>query len=478
MAEHVVVVGAGPVGLWLAAELRLAGVGVTVLERRPDRDRHSKALTIHPRTIEVLDSRGLADAVLREGTRVPSGHFAVLDSRLDFATLDTPYPFTLALLQARTEELLEEHARALGADLHRGVDVTGLVIGEDSVLVQVAGGEPIEAGWVVGCDGVRSTVRAAAGIAFDGSPATCFGWLADVELATPPDPPIVSAWGTDGQLLGVPLPGGTYRLVGIARDDVRTDRPGELTLDEVRARTTAVLGRDLGAHAPVWLSRFGNAARQAQRYRAGRVLLAGDAAHQHMPAGGVGMNVGIQDAMNLGWKLAATVRGTAGPGLLDTYHAERHPVGRDLLRSTQAQTALMTGFSPDGRQLRALVSELIAQVPGLATNLAERLSGLGVRYPAPEGAHPLVGARVPDLPLTGGGGVFAALRAGGFLLLDVAGGVPDHGALPVRRVEPLERRPDWSEVGAVLVRPDGHVGWAGEASDAPDAAAAAVGGTA
>ncbi|MCO1660602.1 FAD-dependent monooxygenase [Pseudonocardia humida] len=465
----VVVIGAGPVGLWLAAELRVAGAAVTVLEERTERDPHSKALTVHPRTIEVLDSRGAADVLLREGMRVPSGHFAVLDSRLDFAALDTPYPFTLALLQGRTEELLEEHARDLGADVRRGVRVTDLEVGEDAVVVRTADGGSRAAARVVGCDGVRSTVRAAAGIGFPGTEQTCVGWLADVRLAERPDPPVFSSWGAGGQLLGVPLPDGHHRLVGIAPDDVRRDRPDELTLDEVRAKTTAVAGRDWGAHSPAWLSRFGNAARQAERYRAGRVLLAGDAAHQHMPAGGVGMNVGIQDAMNLGWKLGAVVGGTAPEELLDTYHAERWPVGRDLLRSTQAQTALMTDFSPDGRELRALLTELIREDPGLATGLAERLSGLRVRYPAPPDAHPLVGARVPDLALTGGDRVLAALRSGGFRLLDLTGEVRDGRGHPVRRVESTGGRPEWTGVEAVLVRPDGHVAWAGAASEVPAA---------
>jgi 2-polyprenyl-6-methoxyphenol hydroxylase-like FAD-dependent oxidoreductase len=470
--SQVIVVGAGPVGLWLAAELRLGGVDVTVFEERAERNPNSKALTIHPRTIELFDSRGIASPVLAEGMRVDSGHFAVLDSRLDFSELDTPYPFTVALPQARTEEILEEYARALGVDLHRGVRVSGLEVREDGVEVRTEDGRQVTAAWVVGCDGVRSTVRTAAGIDFPGSPSTCLGWLADVRLSERPDPPIISAWGTEGQLLGVPLPGGPYRLVGIGPEDVRTDWPGDLTLDEVRAKTTAIVGRDWGMHSPIWLSRFGNAARQAERYQAGRVLLAGDAAHQHMPAGGVGMNVGIQDAANLGWKLAATARGTAPEGLLESYHVERHHVGGELLRGTQAQTALMTNFSPDGRQLRALMSELIAEVPALATNLARRLSGLRVRYPAPRGAHPLVGERVPDLPLTEDGRVFAALRPGGFVLLDFAGAVRAQG-VPLHRVASTRGRPEWANVEAALVRPDGHVAWAGDAAGVPAALRAA-----
>ncbi|GAA0239136.1 FAD-dependent monooxygenase [Cryptosporangium japonicum] len=438
MDAQVAIVGAGPVGLWLAAELRLAGVSVTVFETRLEPDPHSKALTIHPRTIEILACRGLAEPLLAEGVRIPSGHFAVLDERLDFSVLDTPYPFTLAVPQARTEELLEQHARAAGADIRRGRRVTAVRAGTGSVEVTTEDGTTLEAAWLVGCDGVRSLVRESVGIPYVGTPSTVFGWLADVTLAEPPETPIFSYYTEHGQVMGVPLPGGIHRLVGIDAGDTGA----ELTLDDVRARVTAVAGTDWGLHTPVWLSKFGNAARQAERYRTGRVLLAGDAAHQHMPAGGVGMNVGIQDAANLGWKLAAVVQGRAGDELLDSYHDERHPVGRDLLRSTQAQTALMSNFSPAGRELRALLGELIGEQPQLARSLAERLSGLAVRYPAPVGAHPLVGTRASDRPLRDGGSLFTALRSGRPVLVDVGG-------------------------ESALVRPDGYVAWVGASTERP-----------
>ena len=321
MEQQVLVVGAGPVGLWLAAELRLAGVSVTVVEQRLERDPNSKALTIHPRTIEVLACRGVQEPFLAEGLRIPSGHFAVLDNRLDFRLLDTTFPFTLALLQARTEELLEDHARAMGAVIRRGHRVVGVTQTAGSVVVRVEGPHGryrTDADFVVGCDGTRSTVRAAAGIGFPGTDATVLGWLGDVVLTDPPEQPIFSSWSVRGQILGVPLPGGVHRLVGISPDDVRTDWPGELTLDELRTKVRAIAGTDYGMHSPTWLSRFGDASRLAERYRDGRVLLAGDAAHQHMPAGGVGLNVGVQDAMNLGWKLAGTVHGWAPPDLLDS----------------------------------------------------------------------------------------------------------------------------------------------------------------
>jgi 2-polyprenyl-6-methoxyphenol hydroxylase-like FAD-dependent oxidoreductase len=410
----VVIVGAGPTGLWLAGELRLGGASVTVLERRAERDRHSKALTVHPRTLEILDSRGLADRFLAEGLRVPNGHFASLPDRMDFSVLDTPFPYTLILVQARTEELLEERAMALGATVRRGVRVTGLAPG-GGVLLET--GETVDGRYVVGCDGTRSTVRDAAGIDFPGTDATTWGWLADVVLDAPPTGGVLTLTGPRGGLMVVPMPGGLHRLVGADADLAGT---GEPTLPEVRATVTRIAGTDFGLRDPDWLSRFGNATRQAARYRAGNVLVAGDAAHMHFPAGGVGMNVGIADAHNLGWKLAAVAGGRAPDALLDTYHDERHPVGADLLAHTRAQTALMTAYSPDGQALRGVLSELIATAPDFSRRLAERLSGLAVSYGT--------GPRVPDQPLPDGGTLFTRLRAGA------------HVATP-----------------SGLVRPDGHL---------------------
>ncbi|MFI6040346.1 FAD-dependent monooxygenase [Nocardia sp. NPDC051321] len=412
----VVVVGAGPTGLWLAGELRLGGATVTVLEARQTREPNSKALTIHPRTIEIFDCRGIAEPFLTEGIRIPNGHFAGLPQRMDFSVLDTPFPFTLALVQARTEELLEERARRLGATIRRDCRVTGLT--DDGV--ELSGGEVVAARYVVGCDGTRSTVRTAAGIGFPGTETTTWGWLGDVVLDDPPPPGFAGVTGTDGGLMIAPLPGGMHRLVGGDPATNRPEWPGDLTLDELRANVQRIAGTDFGMRDPVWLSRFGDAARQADTYRAGTVLLAGDAAHMHFPAGGVGMNVGIQDAHNLGWKLAAVATGNAEQALLDTYHAERHPVGTALLEHTRAQTALITAYSPQGQALRALLSDLIATTPDMSRQLAERLSGLDVTY--------ATGKRVPDLSFPDGSTLFELLRTG-------------------RHVE--------THVG--LVRPDGHL---------------------
>ncbi|MET9224295.1 FAD-dependent monooxygenase [Lentzea sp. NPDC003310] len=407
----VVIVGAGPTGLWLAGELRLGGASVAVLETRRERDPNSKALTIHPRTIEIFDCRGVAEPFLREGLRIPNGHFGGLADRMDFSVLDTPYPFTLALPQARTEELLEERAVEMGATVRRGCRVTGLV----PEGVSLEGGEVVAARYVAGCDGTRSTVREAAGIEFAGTDATTWGWLGDVVLDDPPPRGFSSVTGPSGGLMVVPLPGGVHRIVGGDPATNGAEWPGELTLEELRASVTAIAGTDFGLRDPRWLSRFGNATRQAVAYRSGNVLLAGDAAHMHFPTGGVGMNVGIQDAHNLGWKLAAVAAGRSDSALLDTYHAERHPVGADLLRHTRAQTALMTGYSPEGQALRAVVSGLIASAPDMSKVLAERLSGLDVAY--------ATGRRVPD-----DGTLFARLRTGGHV-----------------------------QTPAGLVRPDGHL---------------------
>jgi 2-polyprenyl-6-methoxyphenol hydroxylase-like FAD-dependent oxidoreductase len=482
MDHQVVIAGAGPVGLWLAAELRLGGISVAVLEPRLERDPHSKALTIHPRTLEVLASRGVHRPFLDEGMQIPSGHFALLDNRMDFRLLETDFQFTLALPQARTEELLEIHALASGASVFRGHRVAGHSEDVDSVTVRVEGPDgdyDLRAEFLVGCDGTRGTVRSSAGIGFPGTETTVLGWLGDVVLDDPPASQVFSTAGPEGIVMVVPLPGGIHRLVGQDPGDVRTDWPADLTLDDLRAKVAAIAGTDFGMRDPAWLSRFGNASRQAEAYRKGRVLLAGDAAHQHMPTGGVGLNVGVQDAMNLGWKLAATVNGWAPDGLLDTYHDERHPVGADLLESTRAQTALVAAFTPDGQQLRRLMSTLIAERPDFARGLAERLSGLFVSYPPTDpAAHRLTGRRAANLTFAGSARtLFDLLNDGHYVLLDLR--ADDSTPLPSEPGSPVVARrgrltgapADWLPVRAALIRPDGHIGWASEETDDPRLAA-------
>jgi 2-polyprenyl-6-methoxyphenol hydroxylase-like FAD-dependent oxidoreductase len=471
MNHQVVVAGAGPVGLWLAGELRRAGVTVAVIEPRAERDPRSRALTVHPRTIETFASRGVHQPFVSEGIPLAGGHFGALGSRLDFRRLPSPFPYTLALPQERTEALLEGQALDLGADLLRGHEVTGFTEHPDHITVRIAGPHgpsTLRAAYLVGCDGARSTVRAAAGIGWPGTPSTVLGWLGDVVLDQPPAPGY-SCFGPAGTLMAVPLPGGIHRLVGITPRDLTTTWPGDLTLDELRENVITIAGTDFGMRDPVWLSRYGNATRLADQYRKGRVFLAGDAAHQHFPAGGVGMNVGIQDAANLAWKLAATLDGRAPDGLLDTYHAERHPVGADLTATSRAQVALMTAFTPEGRDLRGLLARLITTLPDLNDRLAAEVGCLAVAYPpATPGAHPLTGTRAPDLAL-GGTGLFALLRVDRHLLLDLTGSGRLAGyarpGLHVHAATPYRPPAEFTDVRAVLVRPDGHIAWASAEHD-------------
>ncbi|WP_443094084.1 FAD-dependent monooxygenase [Nannocystis punicea] len=480
MEIEVVVVGAGPVGLMLAAELALAGVRVRVFEQRARRTEQSRALTLHPRSLELLDQRGIVDRFVRRGVPIPSAHFAGLDTRLDFSRLPTRHPYTLFLPQVHTEELLEARARELGVELAREHAFVGLTQTDDAVVVRVQapGGElEVRARHVVGCDGAGSAVRRAIGVDFPGSATTRTAILGDVTLADPPPGP-VSRTNAQGLLLLVPLGDGGHRIVVV--DPTRTQVPlaEPVTLDELRSATRRILGADLGMHSPRWLSRFGDATRLAERYRVGRVFLAGDAAHMHFPAGGQGLNVGLQDASNLGWKLAAAVRGWAPRWLLDSYHDERRPIGEALARNTTAQGKLMD-VSPEGLALRELFDELLAVAP-VQRKLAGLISAIDVAYPAADAAHPLVGRRVPDLDLNTERGpqrLYESLHAGRFVLIDRLADRELHDAwAPWRdRVElvPASFATDQEEVEGVtrlLIRPDGHVAWTGD--DAPSLRAA------
>ena len=468
MNTQVVIAGAGPVGLFLAGELRLAGISVLVLDPLAERSPHSKGLIVHPRTVEVLASRGLREPFLAEGITMPSGHFAALPDRLDYRALDTDFPFVLSVPQARTEELLWDNASRLGVELRRGHRVTGFDEREQEIAVAIEGPDgpyQVHADYLVGCDGASSTVRNAAGIDYPGTASSVLNWLGDVSLDNPPDPVPYAAFNDRGHVMLVRMPGGAFRFVGGTPAGNTTQRPGEFTFEQFRAEVVSITGTDFGMHSPSWLSQFGNASRVAASYVKGRVVLAGDAAHQHMPAGGVGLNLGVQDAMNLGWKLGAVLNGWAPEGLLAGYHDERHPVAEAILEITQAQTALFSNYSPDGLRLRAVLSSAIGTVPEFNFTLAQRMSGLGIHYaPTDPRAHPLTGRRVPNL----GGVVFDALAAGRYLLLDLTGsiGAVEHPWL-ITRSGPIGELPqDWTGVEAALVRPDGYLAWAGAARDA------------
>jgi 2-polyprenyl-6-methoxyphenol hydroxylase-like FAD-dependent oxidoreductase len=397
----VVVVGAGPAGLWTASELRLAGLDVAVLEQRETPTHLSRALTIHGRTIELLAMRGIADRFLAEGRPIPTGHYAALDTPLDFSGFDTRYPFTLFLPQSRTEALLEGHARDLGVDVRRGYRVEEVSGDKENgyclTTRHATGDDVFAARAVVGADARRSIVRESAGIAFEGYPSTRSIMMGDVRMARLEGPPVQRVSNARGGVMIVPVgPDGLIRVIVVDPAHLTVPLSEPLTLRELSAAANAILETDLGMHDPAWLTRFGDETRLAARYRQGNILVVGDAAHVHAPMGGQGMNVGMQDAMNLGWKLAAVLKGEAPDLLLDSYDAERRPVGQQLARNTEGQVALATGFDPAHLALRAEMSDLLTH-SDVNRRLAGTLSGFDLRY-AP---GPLLGGdeRVADVEL-------------------------------------------------------------------------------
>ncbi|MGO1052536.1 FAD-dependent monooxygenase [Crossiella sp. CA198] len=467
MDVDVVVAGAGPTGLMLAGELALAGVRVLVLERREAPQRDSRALSLHPRSVELMDLRGIAEGFLARGQPVPGWHFAGLPTGLNFADLDSPHPYSLFLAQSHTEELLAARTAELGVRPRRGHAVTGLRQDVDSVEVEVRGPDGdylVRAGFVVGCDGGRSVVRQAGGIGFPGSDSTFSAMLGDFAVA---GPAAVRRAGEHG-VLAAPLGDGVTRFVLPDAERMRVPVSEPVTEAEFLAALRRATGSTLGVARPRWLSRFGNATRLADRYRHGRVLVAGDAAHIHFPAAGQGLNVGLQDAMNLGWKLAAEIKGWAPAGLLDSYHAERHPVGQRVVDNTMAQTLLLElMLMPEYRRpvaaLRAVLDDLLG-IEEVNLRLAGGISALDTRYGT--AAEPLVGARMPDVVVGEGRRVYELVRDGRFVLLDFAGDGEVAGwADRVRgvRARMPAGHPALAGVRAVLVRPDGHVAWVSRA---------------
>ena len=470
LAEHaVVIVGAGPTGLMLAAELSLAGVDVAIVERRTSQHVDgSRSGGLHARTIEVLDQRGVAERFLAEGTPMQVAGFAWVP--LDISDFPTRHNYGLALWQSRFEEILAAWVDELGVPLHRGREMTALAQDEGGVDVRLSDGDWVRAAYVVGCDGGRSLVRKAAGIDFTGWDPTTSTLIAEVEMTEEPEP------GARLDDKGVhalgPIDGGRVRVV-IREEEV--GRAGEPTLEQLSETLMKVRGTDYGVHSPTWISRFTDMTRQAASYRQGRVLLAGDAAHVHYPVGGQGLNIGVQDAVNLGWKLAQVVKGRSGETLLDTYHAERHPVGARVLQNTMAQTALLRS-DPRTDALRNMVSDLL-RLDEPRKRFAAMISGLDVHYDLGDG-HPLLGRRMPDLDVVTGTGpsrVYTWLHTARAVLLDFGSSARFDVAAWGDRVQLVEAEyagswelPVLGEVAApvaVLIRPDGHVAWVGQGSD-------------
>jgi 2-polyprenyl-6-methoxyphenol hydroxylase-like FAD-dependent oxidoreductase len=479
--EHAVVIaGGGPTGLMLAGELALAGVDAVIVERRPNQDLPgSRAGGLQSRTIEVLDQRGIADRFLAEGQIAQVAGFGMI--RLDIGDFPTRHPYGLGLWQKHIERILAGWVTELGVAIHYGRELTGFTQDDAGVVMALSDGRRVRAQYLVGCDGGRSLVRKTAGIAFPGWDATTSALLAEVEMTEEPElgvrrtPSGTHALGkveyevVDGKV--VYQPGGSVGVM-LTEPEVGTREP---TLDDLRDGLVAVYGTDYGLRSAAWISRFTDVTRQAAAYRSGRVLLAGDAAHVHWPVGGQGLNTGVQDAVNLGWKLAQVVTGISPESLLDTYRAERHPVGTRVLRNTMAQVAL-TRVDDRTEALRENVSELLS-MDEPRRRFGAMMSGLDIHYDLGQG-HPLLGRRMPDLDLETADGparVFTLLHDARPVLLNL--GEPGRFERTPRaeRVRQVDARYDggWelpalgavTAPGAVLIRPDGYVAWVADGSE-------------
>ncbi|HEV7870786.1 MAG TPA: FAD-dependent monooxygenase [Modestobacter sp.] len=468
MTDHAVVIaGGGPTGLMLAGELALAGIDVVIVERRasPAVD-GSRAGGLHSRTIEVLDQRGIAERFLSAGHVAQVQGFAGI--HLDISDFPTRHNYGLALWQSKFEPILADWVGELGVPILRGCELVGFAQDDTGVDVELSGDTSVRAEYLVGCDGGRSLVRKAAGIDFPGLDPSTSWMIAEVQMDEEPE----LGMRREGGGIGRVGDGGPFRVVLTEQHLEHTSEP---TLQELSEALIVTYGTDYGLRSASWISRFTDMARQAASYRHGRVLLAGDAAHVHPPQGGQGLNTGVQDAVNLGWKLAQAVNKTSPESLLDTYHAERHPVGARVLHNTMAQVAL-SSLDDRHRALRDTMTELL-RMDEPRKRIAAMLSGLDTHYDLGEG-HPLLGRRMPDLDLHTAGGstrVFTLLHDARPVLLNLG----EPGGFDIspwaNRVRLVDARHDgvWElpvlgEVDAppaVLIRPDGHVAWAGDLTD-------------
>jgi 2-polyprenyl-6-methoxyphenol hydroxylase-like FAD-dependent oxidoreductase len=457
----VIISGGGPTGMMLASELRLHGVDVLVLEKDAEPSQAVRSLGLHPRSIEIMDQRGLLDRFLAQGKQYPGvGRFAGIDKPLP-ENLDTAHGHILGIPQPITDRLLAERADELGAQIRRGCEVTGFEQDDDGVTVEIADGTRLRSKWLVGCDGGRSLVRRALGVGFPGDAATTEWIHSEMEVTAAPEElaAVVDEVRKTHRGFGVgPAGNGLFRAV-VPAAAVAEDRAVPPTLDELKTQLRAYAGTDFGVHSPRWITRFSDATRLAEQYRAGRVFLAGDAAHVHPPLGGQGLNLGIQDSFNLGWKLAGEINGWAPQGLLDTYQTERHPVAADVLTITRAQSELISP-EPGPQAVRRLLAELM-DFEEVSRFLAERISSTGIRYDFGEGPA-LLGKRLRDLPLSHGR-LYELTREGRGLLLDQTGTLSLAGWTD--RIDHVTDTSAELDAPAVLLRPDGHVAWIGEDQD-------------
>jgi 2-polyprenyl-6-methoxyphenol hydroxylase-like FAD-dependent oxidoreductase len=454
----VIVAGGGPTGVMLASELRLHGVHVVVLEKEAEPTKVVRSLGLHARSVEVMDQRGLLERFLAQGKKYAlGGYFAGIDKPWP-DRMDTAHSYILGIPQTVTDRLLAERANELGAEIRWGCELVGLSQDEHGVTAELADGTKLRSRSLVGCDGGRSTVRKLLGVGFPGESARVEWLLGEMEVAVPLEElaAVVAEVRKTHRGFGAgPLGDGAYRVV-VPAEGVAEDRAVPPTLEEVKQQLRVFAGTDFGVHSPRWLSRFGDATRLAERYRVGRVLLAGDAAHIHPPQGGQGLNLGIQDAFNLGWKLAAEVGGWAPEGLLDSYHTERHPVAADVLDNTRAQVELAS-LEPGPQAVRRLVSELM-DFEEVNRYLIEKITGIGIRYDFGEGPE-LLGRRLRDVGLKRGR-LYELMHRGRGLLLDQTGRLSVAGWAD--RVDHVVDVSEELDVPAVLLRPDGHVAWVGD----------------